>query len=300
MTLFDPKNKSTETFLKQSNYAEVYEENLSSGLQRLAPRLWRRLSDRTQECLIYLVEAKNGLLEIPLLKAMIQRRSSIKEFYLTCQGTSAVMREEFSQRAIESGFNNLSIEYQVVRFEEPLYIQPRVHIAMAPYEWLDITSWKNTPREHNSLVKFRNSLHHRGVGLIVFPSLTCDRFLLVQQSNSSFSLVIGEEVVEALLHHEIRHHAYIVETVVNTECCFQRNRFRPTQEGEQLLSYLLQADWKSLSEQAKKNIGIKIMELRAHYGKPQMILQHLFVWIFPGTPRKRDVETEENILEDRR
>jgi len=295
--LFDPKNKKAETFLRQSNYAKVYAENLSVGLRRLAPRLWNRLSDCTQACSFYLIEAKNGLLEVPLLKAMIERRGSMTEIYLTCQGTSAGMREEFSQRAIESGLKNFSIEYQVIRFEEPLYIQPRVNIAIAPYEWLDITSWKNTPREHNSLVKFRNSLHHNGVGVMVFPCLACDRFLLLQKWGRSSSLIAGEEVVEELLYHEIRHQAYIVETKVNTESCFQESHFDPTEQGELLLSYLLHVDWKSLSEQIKKNIGIKITELRAHYGKPQMILQHLFVWIFPGTPRKRDVElvTDESL-----
>ena len=295
-----PDPTSYEVFLKYSNYAKVHGENLSAGLQSFAPKLWQKLLDPTQECSLYLVGAKNGLLEVPFLKSLIKQRSSMKELYLTCQGTSPAMREEFRQRELDSGLTNLVAEYQVVHFEDPLYIQPLVHIAMVPYEWLDIVSWKNTPQEHNSLVKFRNSLHHGGAGMMVFPYQAGDRFLLLQtlKAFSSVAMIIGEEVVEELFYLQVRHQAYIVETIVDTECCFLRGRFRPNQDGEKLLSYLLQVEWKSLSPLAMKKIGEKITELSAHYGKPKMILQNLCIWIFPGTPHKRDLEKEEIILEE--
>ena|GEM_PF-2208178 len=294
--LLDPNNKKIEIFLKHSNYAKVYQDNLRAGLQYFTPKLWQRLLDKTQECSLYFVEAKNGLLEIPILKKLIQQRGSMKEFHCTCQGVSAVMREEFRQGAMDGELKNLNIEYQVVHFQEPLYVEPRAHLVVAPYEWLDILSWKNTPREHNSLVKFRNSLYHGGAGLIVLPYRACDRFVLLQKLKLA-TLIVGEEVVEELCDLEIRHQAYIVATTINTECCFQRGRFRPTQEGEQLLSYLLQTEWRKLSERAKKNVGEKITELRAHYGQPKMILQHLFLWIFPGTPHERDLEKEEKFID---
>lgn len=300
LRLFDPDNKKTEVFLKYSNYEKIHREHLVAGLQCLAPRLWKRLLDPDQECSLYLVGAKNGLLEIPFLKATIKQRGSMKELYLTCQGTSAAMRKEFHQRALDGGLSNLVAEYQVVHFEEPLYIAPLVHIAMAPYEWLDIVAWKNTPREHNSLLKFRNSLHHGGAGMMVFPYQAGDRFLLLQilKSFSSSSVTAGEEVVEELCYLQVRHQAYIVETIVNMECCFQRERFRPDQEGEKLLSYLLQVEWQSLPPLAMKKIGEKIAELRAHYEKPKMILQNLYLWIFPGTPHERDLEKEKIIFEE--
>lgn len=283
---FDPENKKAEIFLKQSNFQKVQQEQIVQGLQCLMPKLWRRLLDKTEECSLYLVEAKNGALEIPLLKTILKMRGSTKEFYLICQGASVAMREAFSRRALQGGLKTPLIEeYQIISFEEPLYIEPRAYIAIAPYEWLDISFWKDTPREHNTLVKFRNSIHHGGAGLLIFPYELGDRLLLLEQIKSS--IIAGQDVVEELVHLEIRHQAYIVETIVNIECCFQRGRFSPNEEGEQLLSYLLQVEWKSLSEQAKKNIEIKIRELRAYYQKPKMILQHLYIWIFPGTPHER-------------
>ena len=289
---------SYEVFLKYSNYEKVYSENFITGLQCLAPGLWQRLLDPTQECSLYLVGAKNGLLEIPFLKKMIQQRGSMKELYLTCQGPSSAMREEFRQRALDSGLANLVAEYQGVHFEETLYVEPLVHIAVAPHEWLDIAAWKNTPQEHNSLVKFRNSLHRGGAGMMVFPYQAGDRFLLLQtlKSFSSATMMIGEEVVEELFYLQVRHQAYIVETIVNIESCFQRGHFRPNQDGEKLLSYLLQVEWQSLPKLAVKMIGEKITELRAHYSKPKMVLQNLYVWIFPGTPHKRDLEREGLII----
>ncbi len=346
---------SDEVFLKYSNYEKVYSENFITGLQCLAPGLWQRLLDPTQECSLYLVGAKNGLLEILFLKKMIQQRGSMKELYLTCQGPSSAMREEFRQRALDSGLANLVAEYQVVQFEETLYVEPLVHIAVAPHEWLDIAAWKNTPQEHNSLVKFRNSLHRGGAGMVVFPYQAGDRFLLLQtlksfssasptfairdgdlsqytrpqndfqndscmkhtardfenyfetkssqnlihsNSESRATMISGEEVVEELFYLQVRHQAYIVETIVNIESCFQRGHFRPNQDGEKLLSYLLQVEWQSLPKLAVKMIGEKITELRAHYGKPKMVLQNLYVWIFPGTPHKRDLEKEKIIFEE--
>lgn len=293
-----PDPTSYEVFLKYSNYAKVHWENLSVGLQCLMPGLWQRLLDATQECSLYLVGSKNGFLEIPFLKAAIKQRGSMKELYLTCQGTSAAMREEFRQRALDNGLTNLVGEYHIVDFENPLYIEPLVHIAVAPYEWLDIDSWKNTPQEHNSLVKFRNSLHHGGAGMMVFPYQAGDRLLLLQilKTFSATTMIAGEEIVEELCYLQVRHQAYIVETIVDTECCFQRGRFRPNQDGEKLLSYLLQVEWQSLPALAMKSIGEKITELRAHYGKPKMILQNLYLWIFPGTPHQRDLEKGEIII----
>lgn len=284
-------SKKIEIFLKCSNFEKLYEENLSLGLQRLMPSLWKRLLDEKQECSLYFVGAKNGLLEVPLLKNLIKYRRSIKAFYLTYQGISSAMREEFSQRVKENGFSKLSPIYQVIPFEDPLYIEPRVHIALNPYEWFDMVSWKNTPREHNTLVKFKNSIHDNGVGLLIFPYRADDRFLLSQKLNFLSSMIAGEEVVEELIHLEVRHQAYIVETIVDTESCFEHGCFHPSKTGEQLLSYVLQVEWPSLPEQTKKNIGMKISEFAAHYNKQKMILQHLFLWIFPGTPRKRDAKT---------
>ncbi len=285
MDPFDLNNKKREAFLEHSDYAKVYEEHLMATLQRLMPTLSGRLSNEKQECSLYLVDAKNGLLEIPLLKNIIKQRGSIKEFYLTCQGVSGTMRKEFIQRAIESELGNLVKDYQVVSFEDPLYTCPMAHLAIAPDEWFDIVSWKNTPREHNSLIKFRNSFRTNGAGLLVFPYHAGDRSLLLQEIKSA--VIAGEEVVEELVHLEVRHQGYILETIVNTECCFQRGRFYPNQEGELLLSYVLQVEWTLLSPQVKKNIGEKVTEFRAHYGKQQMILQHLFIWIFSGTPHER-------------
>ena len=295
-----PNPTSCEIFLKYSNYAKVHGDNLSAGLQCFAPKLWQRLLDPTQECSLYMVGAKNGLLEIPFLKAMIKQRGSMKELYLTCQGSSSAMREEFRQRALDSELTNLVGEYQVVHFEDPLYIEPLVHIAVAPYEWLDIAAWKNTPQEHNSLVKFRNSLHRGGAGMIVFPYQAGDRFLLLQllKPFSSATMIAGEEVVEELCYLQLRHQAYIVETTVDTECCFQQGRFRPNQDGEKFLSYLLQVEWQSLPKLAMKSIGEKITELSTHYGKQKMILQNLYLWIFPGTPHKRDLEKEKIVIDE--
>lgn len=281
-----------EVFLKYSNYAKVHWEHLKRGLACSMPKLWQQFLDSTQESSLYLVGARNGLLEIPLLQEIIKQRGSVKEFYLICQGLSSGMRKEFRQRALDSGFINLKAEYQVVHFEDSLYTEPLVDIAVAPYEWFDLVAWKNTPQEHNSLVKFRNALHHGGAGIIVLPYQAGDRFLLLQMLKlfSPATMIMGEEVVEELFRLQVRHQAYIVETMVDTECCFQRGRFYPNQDGEKLLSYLLQVEWQSLSKSAMKSLGEKIKELRAHYNKPKILLQHLYIWIFPGTPHQRDLE----------
>ena len=126
----------------------------------------------------------------------------------------------------------------------------------------------------------------------ILPYQAGDRFLLSQklQSFSTHAMSAGEDVVEELCYLRVRHQAYIMETTVDTECCFHRGRFCPNQDGEKLLSYLLQVEWQSLPKLATKSIGEKITELAAHYEKRKIMLQHLYLWIFPGTPHKRDLE----------
>lgn len=285
----DSDNSTREVFFKYSNYEKVCKRTLLAGLQCFSPKLWQRFLTPGKDCLLYIGEARNGLLEVPLLKSLFHERGSLKGCTLVCQGNTMQEKMAFEQYSDLEGLSSLDKKYQVASVEEAVYIEAQVDIALNPYEWLEITSWRDTPQEHHSLIKFRNTLRKGGIGMLVFPYSRDDRFLL-QQQVTSFSyekIPTGEAVVEELLRRSIRHQAYIVETKANLECCFQRGVFDPNKEGVLLLSYLLQVEWNTLTPLEKKQVREKVLELRAHYGCSQLLLEHLYLWIFPGKPRQR-------------
>ena len=79
---------------------------------------------------------------------------------------------------------------------------------------------------------------------------------------------------------DIPYNAELIESHLNIERCFEHGLFSPTEEGKQLLSFLLLASWNGLSFEIQERIRTNLLnQVVEKNGKKELVLRDYYIWI---------------------
>lgn len=289
-------------FLRHTDQKLITKNAVLGGIKEQYPKLWNKITQPKEPLNLLYLGVGNGGLEIPLTLEFIKAHGNgiSDNISVFCEDPSQEMKEQFSKKANDESLSDIIKDYSLDKFESEEYHLPneKADFVSASHVWYYVDSWRDVPKEKNSLTKFTDAIAEDGVGLIALQSATSDNFAIrstqsprIHQTNE----LSGEEVVVELKKLGIKHDHVVIESHTDVSECFQNGVFDPTKEGKLLLSFILRADWDKLSgdkekdDETREMVAKKLTEIVDANEKPEMIFRDSYIWI-PGQTNLPNME----------
>ena len=186
-----------------------------------------------------------------------------------------------------AGFNlRLASKPSMEEVESKKFCIRKSHLILAIHSLYYVSDWQNgLSKSGNVLSKIKNSLASGGVALIALNSKKSDKNLFENQftplvHGKKITIPSGEKIINALKRLKVKFSHEIVPCILFLDSLFKKNTFKPNPDGEKLLSFMIQKNWKKVDKKLRKKIGAYITKKARRLGNRRVfITKDCYIWI---------------------
>lgn len=274
-------------FLQNTSQKRVQEIEALFRLQLEFPHMRERILNPNNEFELLFIGGGTGKAEIALAvdiatggsrrieKLLQEGGEPFDKIGIFYNDPSPNMHKQFKDAIEKIGIEKAVKAYTLRKFEDPTYIPPDVDLALAFQMWYYVGGWQGVPFEQNSLVRLARTVQEKeGVAVVSVQSEDGDLFKI---RGKQFPKIHGyddltaERVTEELDRLGLTFKTSTAKAPTNVSSCFQGEEFSPTDEGKNILSFMLRTPWDTISKLLQQEIGADIKRLVVENQKDPII-----------------------------
>lgn len=276
--LFDEHPEYSEAFYNASNQKEQSVKEVIEGIHRY-PTLIDKLRNHNRPFKVLLLGQGAGRLEIPVIHSLVEERGTETGVQIDCVEPSQRANKMFSNGLYEAGLSDIVIKPYEKGFEE-FEPEHEYDLALSSQSFQYIENWgprsdNRQHKENNPIAKFRKIVGKEGVGIVLIQSAIGDVGDLRRICNIGlkymnpdidplkgtlertaedfgldlFSLYLGSRFTNVDYQLNVFKHLF-PDSVQHPDSAI----FNPTQEGKNLLTFLIRTDWDKLPQETKDKL----------------------------------------------
>lgn len=212
---------------------------------------------------------------------------------------SAQMNKKFKERLHRFGLTQTLRSSEIRKFENPFYVPPDADLTLGFQMWYYVNGWQGVPSEQNPLVKFARTVHKKG-GVAVLSVQSQDGDLFAVRGNQlpkihGYNDLVAETVLEELKRLGLAFETSTARSVTEISSCFQDEEFKPTEEGKNILSFMLRTSWDKLPATQQQEVAEAVKRLVhkneqdpyafLHQDKKVLVFRDTYIYIPGDQPR---------------